>query len=323
MHLDRQSKMIDLHLHYTGSMPRQYVFHKLITSEPKILYSNNIKSLKDFNDWIYSKFTNDYTQNQKAFNEIYNLFQKATKPNNSIRETYKKDTYTLSMWLNSYSIKKYNIIAGPCNSINATYDRLLGMIEGFEAAEKENKNSFGKITITFIRNKNGDITNCHKEQINDICKILQDPYFKKRCSGFDISGYEYPDTALLDKSLELLKYIQEISKQNNLAINTGLHAGEILTNTLEDEIYNDFFIKLLKLKPNNIGHGTFLWSNPNKENILKNFSYGCRFDICPCSNKILTPIQNPYIHLKRLKQLKIQYCLCRDDPSIFNNWILP
>ncbi len=317
--------MIDTHLHYTGSMPRQYVFDRLGLYASDFLIENNINNFDVFCKWIDSRFSDDYVSNRHAFNEVYKVFQLATKvaPSGNIRANYINGAYALSKCLNNIGIHKYTIIAGPCHNIDDTYNRILGMIEGFEKAEKELGYGFGRINLTFIRNDSGGISNCPIGQLADICKILQDPYFTTRCVGFDISGYEYPEEKILKSTLELFKYIKNTSREYGLNMSIGLHAGETITNTPQDAAYDDFFYNLAKLRPDNIGHGTYLWSDTKNDNLLKEFKYGCRFDICPHSNQLLTPIKNATVYLEKLQNIGIQYQLCRDDPAIFNNWRTP
>lgn len=318
--------MIDNHLHYTGSLPRSYIFKKLESNYPSFLKDNNIINFDDFNNYINSRFTDDYKNNIKEFNKIYGLFQFVTKPiSGDIRDTYKEGCYEIAKQAIKYDILEYNIISGPYINIHNTYERYVGMLNGFDMAEKELNNGYGKIIITFIRGQDGKFKNYSDELLNDIFDMIKQPVFNNRIFGFDISGFEFPNKKLLDENINIIKKIISRKKEIGLDINIGLHAGEIITNTPSDLEYNDYFKKLSELDIQRISHGTYLWSNitPEKTDILRLFSNKCTFDICPKSNKLLTPLGKNKEYLSVFKQENIKFTLNRDDPSIFDNWLIP
>lgn len=90
--------MIDNHLHYTGSLPRDYVFSCLQGRNPGFLRDNDIVNIIDFNNYIDSRFGIDYIKNRTAFDNIYTLFQSATKPNsaNDVLSTYETGAYQIA-----------------------------------------------------------------------------------------------------------------------------------------------------------------------------------------------------------------------------------
>lgn len=315
--------MKDVHLHFTGSLSPDYVYNLLKLQNPDFVNKYSIHSATDLSATLRGMFTNDYKLNQKIFNDIYSLIQSVTKPVDykEIYNTYKSASYQLSLNLLKFGISDYTIIAGPDIDINKTYARYVGMIHGFEEAEKSHKSASGKICITFIRDNNGILKNYSYNTLKDICVLLRQEPFKSRCIGFDISGYEYPKESLLNSNLNVLSEILEAKETYGLSASVGLHAGEIITGTQQDYIYDDYFIRLSKLKLDNIGHGTYLWMTPNHQKILKLFAGITRFDICPVSNELLTPVKNVYCCLDNLKKSGIEYTLNRDDPLIFNNWL--
>lgn len=322
MHMDRKSKMKDVHLHFTGSLSPDYAYNLLKLRNPDFINKYSIQSATDLSAALRGMFTNDYKLNQKIFNDVYSLIQSATKPADykETYNTYKSASYQLSLNLLKFGISDYTIIAGPDIDIDKTYARYLGMINGFEEIEKLYKNTSGKICITFIRNNNSVLKNYSYNTLKDICALLKQEPFKSRCIGFDISGYEYPDEKMFNSNLNILSEILETTKIYGLSASIGLHAGEIITGTQQDCLYDDYFIKLSKLKLDNIGHGTYLWMSPKHQKILKLFADTTRFDICPESNELLTPVKNVYSCFDNLKKCGIKFTLNRDDPLIFNNW---
>ena len=315
--------MIDKHLHFTGSLSPIYVYRKLQDSNQAFLDKYSILSPDGLSDTFVSMFGNNYKLNQQKFNELYSLAQSVTKPKNTneIYQTYRLATRELALNLVHSGILDYTIIAGPDSSVDNTYVRYLGMIHGFEDIEKLYKGAKGKICITFIRTQSGELKNYSYKLLSDICKLLQQEPFKSRCVGFDISGYEYPDKGLLESNLCVLSEIIEASKTSGLKASVGLHAGEIITGTTQDELYDEYFVNLSKLQLDNIGHGTYLWANDTRQKILKLFSGHTRFDLCPESNVLLTPVKR--IDSNRLDVLKkcgVEYTINRDDPLFFNNW---
>lgn len=325
MHMDRKSKMKDVHLHFTGSLSPDYVYNLLRLKNPDFINRYSIQSAADLSTTLLGMFTSDYKLNQKIFNDAYSLIQSVTKPDKlvdykEIYNTYKSASYQLSWNLLKLGILDYTIIAGPDIDINKTHARYLGMIHGFEEAEKSHKTASGKICMTFIRNNDGILKNYSYDTLKDICILLHQEPFKSRCVGFDISGYEYPNEELLNSNLDILSQILEAKKTYGLTASVGLHAGEIITGTYQDHLYDDYFIKLSQLKLDNIGHATYLWMSKKHQKILKLFAGTTRFDICPDSNKLLTPVKNVYGCLDTLKKNGIAFTLNRDDPLIFNNW---
>lgn len=314
--------MIDKHLHFTGSLSPTYVFRKLQESNQDFLDKYSILSPNNLSDTFVGMFGNDYKLNQQRFNEMYSLVQYVTKPKDSseIYQTYRLATYELACNLSQLGLLEYTIIAGPNLSIDNTYARYLGMIHGFEDAEKLYKASKGKICITFIRTQSGGFKNYSYKLLQDICKLLQQEPFKSRCTDFDISGYEYPDKNILESNLHTLSEIIDLKKSFGLSASVGLHAGEIITRTSQDELYDSYFIELAQLQPDNIGHGTYLWSTNGKQSILKRFAGRTRFDICPESNVLLTPVKNMINCFDVLKKCGVEYTKNRDDPLFFNNW---
>lgn len=314
--------MKDVHLHFTGSLSPSYVYKRLKETAHPFLISHGISSPDTLSGTFRSLFTSDYNINQNIFNDIYSLIQSVTKPNSDtdVYDVYRVGTYELALHLFKMGITNYTIIAGAAGNIDNTYARYLGMIHGFADAEKLCKKLYGQICITFIRDGGGKLKNYSYNLLKDICRLLQTEPFKSRCVGFDISGYEYPDENLLNSNLHVLEEIIETKKTYGLGTTVGLHAGEIITNTVCDSLYDDYFIKLSQLHPDNIGHGTYLWSEPKRQKILKLFAKNTRFDICPVSNSLLTPVNNISSGIQNLKTCGVAYTLNRDDPLIFNNW---
>jgi len=319
--------MIDNHLHYTGSLPRAYIFKKLCQNNNNFLKNNNISNINDFDNYINSQFSNDYKNNINSFNKIYALFQSVTKPisDNYIRDTYTEGCYEIAIQAIKYNILEYNIIAGPNINIYDTYERYAGMVNGFYIAEKEFNKGYGKIIITFIRGEDGNFKNYSDELLDNIFDMIQEPIFNNRIFGFDISGFEFPDKTILNENINIIKKIISRKAQAGLDINIGLHAGERITNTSNDLEYNDYFKKLSELDIQRISHGTYLWNNMTTEklNILRLFTNRCVFDICPKSNQLLTPLNTDKIPLSLFKKEGINFTLNRDDPSIFDSWSNP
>jgi len=314
--------MKDVHLHFTGSLSPNYVYKRLKETAHPFLKQHSVGIPDELSGAFRGLFTCDYNINQNVFNMIYSLIQSVTKPNmdSDVYQTYRLATYELALNLSGNGITNYTIIAGPMANIDSTYARYLGMIHGFEDAEKVYKNLYGQICITFIRDRNGQLKNYSYNLLTDICRLLQTEPFKSRCIGFDISGYEYPDEKLLNSNLHVLAEIKDVKNSYGLNTSIGLHAGEIITNTVCDTIYDDYFIKLSQLHLDNIGHGTYLWSDPARQKILKLFAKNTRFDICPVSNILLTPVKNITSCFQNLKNSGVAYTVNRDDPLIFNNW---
>lgn len=314
--------MIDKHLHFTGSLSPTYVYRKLHESNHAFLDKYSIVSPGDLSNAFVRMFGNDYKLNQQMFHKMYSLVQSVTKPKDSREtyQTYRLATYELACNLSQLGLLEYTIIAGPDLSIDNTYARYLGMIHGFEDTEKLYKTSNGKICITFIRTQSGEFKNYSYKLLQDICKLLQQEPFKSRCTGFDISGHEYPDKNMLESTLDTLSEIIEVKKSFGLFTSVGLHAGETITGTPQDELYDDYFIKLAQLQLDNIGHGTYLWSTNGKRSILKQFAGRTRFDICPESNALLTTVKDMTNCFDVLKKCGVEYTKNRDDPLFFNNW---
>ena len=137
--------MKDVHLHFTGSLSPDYVYQQLRTKKPTFLDQHSVKTGNELSVLFRNMFSNDYKANQHIFNSIYALIQSVTKPTpyDNIRETYRFATHRLTINLIQHGITNYTIIAGPGIDINNTYERFLGMIEGFKDTEKIYKTANG------------------------------------------------------------------------------------------------------------------------------------------------------------------------------------
>lgn len=205
--------MKDIHLHFTGSLSPDYVYRRLQKVAHPFLARYSVASSDALSGIFRSLFTSNYNINQHVFNEIYSLIQSVTKPdsNADIYQTYRLATYELAINLYNFGFKNYTIIAGPMTDIDGTYARYLGMIHGFEDAEKWHRNLYGQICVTFIRDGSGQLKNYSYSLLKDICRLLQTEPFKSRCVGFDISGYEYPNENLLNSNLCVLEDIIDVN----------------------------------------------------------------------------------------------------------------
>ena len=67
MHMDRKSKMKDVHLHFTGSLSPDYVYNLLKLRNPDFINKYSIQSATDLSAALRGMFTNDYKLNQKIF----------------------------------------------------------------------------------------------------------------------------------------------------------------------------------------------------------------------------------------------------------------
>lgn len=333
MHMDRQAKMRDYHVHFTGSLPRKYIFTKLLEYKRKNelpLDMRGIKTYSQFLDKLDNYFSGDYLYNKSRFFEIYKLFQQITKPTNSTEfpTVYSEGCFEICKNFVNNGISNFDIIAGPCSTIDLTYSRLKNMIEGINRAESLfNKTVNARIRLTFIRNSSGIIKNYSISLLNDIFYLLKEPYFSKRIIGFDISGEEKPLKNYFDENCSIIENIEELNRKTGTHFEIGIHAGENIDNSPDDKKYFLLFRKLLSLNITRICHGTFLWLNIDKEKefLLKSFAEKkVIFDICPTANLLLTPLKShSQIPISFFKEIALPYTFNRDNPSIFGNLIIP
>lgn len=325
--------MRDCHVHFTGSLPREYIFSKFLEYDNKSdlpINMQDIKTLVGFENKLNSYFCSDFEQNKAKFFEIYGFFQKITKPRilSEYPSAYSNGCYEICKNFVRNGLSDFDIIAGPCSNIDLTYIRLKSMIEGIDKAEKYFGHEIGaKIRLTFIRNASGIIKNYSHELLQDIFKMLKEPFFFKRVIGFDISGEEKPKKEYFEENCLILERIIEENKKACLRYDIGIHAGENINNSPEDEVYLQFFEKLKNLDITRICHGTYLWLkiNEKKKELLNSFATkNVIFDICPTANIILTPLTNrSQIPVELFKKIGLKYTLNRDNPSIFGNLTTP
>ena len=202
------------------------------------------------------------------------------------------------------------------------------MIKGIERAEELfNKKVSARIRLTFIRNSAGLIKNYSVPLLKDIFELLKEPYFSKKIIGFDISGEEKPVKSYFEENCSIIENIRELNRKIGTHFEIGIHAGENISNTPEDEEYFLLFRKLLTLDITRICHGTFLWLNidEEKKDLLRAFAdKKVIFDICPKANLLLTPLKSyAQIPTSFFKEIGLPYTFNRDNPSIFDNLIIP
>ena len=325
--------MRDYHIHYTGALPISYIYAKYMGYPHKQNFPlgfGNISSCEAFKQKIENCFSDDYKQNKQNFFEIYKIFQELTKPKKQeeFQKIYSEGCYEICKNLLTHQVHEFDLIAGPCQTIDLTYARLKGMIDGICSAENTlSKNLSVRIRLTFIRNRQGKIKNFSSKLLADIFELLKDPFFSNKVIGFDLSGEEQPIISYFDENCSIIKEISEQNKINNKHFEISIHAGENITNETNNDLYFNLFEKLTTMNINRISHGTFLWldDNPEKRALLKKFALQkVIFDICPTANKKLTPLRDKtQIPLNLFKQIGLQYTFNRDNPSIFNNWLIP
>lgn len=325
--------MRDYHIHFTGSLPRKYIFAKFLEYNKKDdlpLNMQEIKTYTQFLDKLNNSFSRDYQYNKIKFFEIYKLFQKITKPRTAeeYAAAYSDGCFEICKNFVNNGISNFDIISGPCMTIDLTYSRLKNMIKGIERAEELfNKKVSARIRLTFIRNSAGLIKNYSVPLLKDIFELLKEPYFSKRIIGFDISGEEKPIKSYFEENCSIIENIRELNRKIGTHFEIGIHAGENISNTPEDEEYFLLFRKLLTLDITRICHGTFLWLNidEEKKDLLRAFAdKKVIFDICPKANLLLTPLKSyAQIPTSFFKEIGLPYTFNRDNPSIFENLIIP
>ncbi len=325
--------MRDYHIHFTGSLPREYIFAKFLEYNKKDdlpLNMQEIKTYTQFLDKLNNSFSRDYQYNKIKFFEIYELFQKITKPRTAeeYAAAYSDGCFEICKNFVNNGISNFDIISGPCTTIDLTYSRLKNMIKGIERAEELfNKKVSARIRLTFIRNSAGLIKNYSVPLLKDIFELLKEPYFSKRIIGFDISGEEKPIKSYFEENCSIIENIRELNRKIGTHFEIGIHAGENISNTPEDEEYFLLFRKLLTLDITRICHGTFLWLNidEEKKDLLRAFAdKKVIFDICPKANLLLTPLKSyAQIPTSFFKEIGLPYTFNRDNPSIFDNLIIP
>ena len=321
--------MRDFHVHYTGSLPLPYIYERFAAYTDKSSLPSDFRKVTSYDEFrqkILNYFGADHVQNRDKFFEIYSLFQLLTKPQqpSEFFSSYTTGCFEICKNFAAHNLTAFDIIAGPCPTIDLTNARLSAMIEGIEKAKKTLQHKLDvRIRLTFIRNQSGKIKNFSNALLDDIFLLLKDPYFASKIAGFDISGEERPLKDFFDENCDILEKINEKNKAYNTHYETGIHAGENVSGLPEDEEYFYLFERLKNLAVTRICHGTFWWLNQDvrKEKLLQEFAKkNTIFDICPTANLYLTPLTSiDKIPLDYFKNINLKYTLNRDNPSIFNN----
>ena len=321
--------MRDFHVHYTGSLPLEYIYECFLkrgSSKDLPIVLDDVNTYSDFKTKLSSLFSSDYKKNKESFFKIYELFQALTKPQKTedYLSSYQNGCFKICESFAQNHILAFDLIAGPCSTIDLTYLRLKGMIDGIRLAEQKIQHQIDvRLRLTFIRNKNGLMKNYSNELLKEIFYLLKDAYFSDRVIGFDLSGQEKPLKDYFDENCDILQQIIEQNKINGTHYEIGLHAGENIHCLPEDDAYFYFFEKLRKINITRICHGSFLWQDMNekKEDLLQDFAkHSVIFDICPTANVRLTPLENSEkIPFDYFQKIGLKYTLNRDNPSIFNN----
>lgn len=321
--------MRDFHVHYTGSLPLSYIYDCFLRREEKKdlpIALDDVSSCTDFKTKLSGLFSSDYKKNKEAFFKIYELFQALTKPKKTedYFSSYQTGCLKICEHFAKNNISEFDLIAGPCATIDLTSLRLKGMIDGIRLAEQNMQQKIdARIRLTFIRNDNRVMKNFSEGLLKDIFYLLKDPYFSNRVVGFDLSGQEKPLKEFFDENCDILQKIIEQNNINGTHYEIGLHAGENINYLPEDDAYFYLFERLKKLNITRIGHGSFLWQDMNerKEKLLQDFAKrGVVFDICPTANMCLTPLKSgDQIPTDYFKKIGLKYTFNRDNPSIFNN----
>ena len=324
--------MRDFHVHYTGSLPLPYIYERFsaYTDKSKIPAEfREITSYDEFRYKVWNYFSADYVKNRDKFFEIYCLFQHLTKPQQMPEfSLYKTGCLEICKNFAVHNLYAFDIIAGPCSTIDLTYFRLRAMIEGIKEAQQVLRHKQDvRIRLTFIRNQRGIVKNFSDTLLDDIFLLLKDPFFARKIIGFDISGEEKPFRKFFDENCSIIEKIDDKNRIHKTNYEIGIHAGENINFSEEDDEYYYLFNRLANLNINRICHGTFLWFNINeqKKELLHNFARRkVIFDICPTANLYLTPLNNiNQIPLNYFKKINLRYTLNRDNPTIFNNLNIP
>ena len=326
--MDRKTKMRDFHVHYTGSLPRKYLYKKFLLSniqDPLFKFGKN-PTFQHFSKQITSLFTKNYIKNREVFFSIYSFFQTITKPKeySEYQNEYSCGCFEIARNFYEHKIYNFDLIAGPCSTIELTEKRLSGMIEGFKNTQNLiSKRISPKIRLTFIRNSEGKIKNYSEEKLSDLFELLTDKYFSKWIVGFDISGEEFANNSFFNENVQIIKKLTEFNQIFNTKYDVSIHAGENINNFEENDRFYNYFYELTKLNISRISHGTFLWYNLNKkkEDLLRTFSQRkVIFDLCPKANLLLTPLKTrKEIPVEFFDKIGLKYTFNRDNPSIFNN----
>lgn len=336
----------DGHIHYSGSLPINYIHQKLISYIDKyprdkelinnVLFTrlSELKFKKNrLSNIINTSFTDDFKSNYNNFFNLYNFIQILTKPKRTseIRQLYKQGTSEIISCLSKKNINQAIIFAGPVMDLNSTYLRFKGMTDAFRQVQTDKYNY--KIRLTFISKGDGSYSNLDKQSIEELLDLLIDhKEIAKYIDGFDFSGSE------CIKNLDLIVYtinrLNEFKKEftykykSNLTI--SVHAGENFGN-LTPTKHTYMFDTLLNLPIDNIGHGIFLWiphkcinfsKNINKERfnlLMKAVKRGITFEICPTSNVLFSPL-NSYqdIPINYFNDIGLKYTINSDNMTILN-----
>lgn len=345
----------DCHMHYTGSLPIDYIWQKLLNGGHELLelekrwlnvFGNNLKLDDCFNSsegpellrkyLINNLFTpNNTKQNQHKFFNLYSLFQTITKPR-SIKDSaqfYEEGVYAILKSGYKEGVSSFEIIAGPRKNIDITDLRINNMVRGFLRFSREtNLTIDAKIRLTIIRNSFNSYLNLDSNSLNNLFTLLKNnPGLLEYISGFDFSGYENPvETELMFRTISEIK---EFSLNIKRKLNISVHAGEDLINWAPRD-YIKYFQDLVKQPISTIGHGTFLWI-PKKYLKLSNSEERIRlvllsefakkrvvFEICPTASLLLTPIHDyNEIPFDLFKSIGLRYSINTDNKTIFSTTI--
>ena len=340
----------DNHLHYTGSLPIDFVWRKLI--EQLNLFTNGglledlfsieltegLKKGANLDD-LFLRFKNeieqmlriddDYTQNYEHFFKLYQLFQSVTKPKGSkdIRSSYQAGMAAIISELVKTEVSSFDIFAGPLLDAAKTKSRILGMIQGIQ----DNKHLIdGSVRLTFISSGDGYV-NLNEQSLASLLELIaNNRLIAKYVSGFDFSGRESVKNldTISSVASQISSYNNTLASPNDRRLKVSVHAGEDL-NDISPADYLRYFDQLLDLPINSIGHGIFLWipdelvhyspnMNRSRRKLLEKMAEnGIELELCPTSNAVFSPLTSlEAIPIHQFKEIGLKYSINTDNMSI-------
>lgn len=352
------TKYTDNHTHFTGSLPLEFVcgllqkrklpLHEHQSTWRKVFGNLDYDTCLDTGNFdnkylaeifrvsLSKTFNSDPKHNIQLFFDIYSLFQYWTKSNdlNEVTDLFVDGTEAIAKDFYQDGTRSFEIIAGPLIDWQRTKLRIDSMIAGLNNAERKLEvDSFGKIRLTYIKNRDGLYINYFPLTLTQILdKIEFDQGWEDKISGFDFSG-----TEVAKDYRDQFEILGLINKYNKLRIQSGKHRLPISVHAGEDVINNkpsdllDYFEKLIETGIDRIGHCTFLWlpekylrlskaENRQRSILLEQLaSKNIEIEICPTTNLLLSPLSAySEISLDKLDRIGVAYTINTDNRTILS-----
>lgn len=315
------------HNHIDGSLPLDFL-RKKIAEHPQIPDSllaswqkifavdHQTITTQQYSEKIKATFTSDSQENLKTLFALYSLLRKLVQTRYEQEKGsiyaegsyYYESSYAIAQELLGQDLDRFVLLIGTTNQVQQFIGSLEGVTQGFTLAEqKRGAPPTGFVRLTFSRAADGTIKNCSPDSLRQTLTFLDnDPYLRQRVDGFDFCGHENPQQ--LEPTLELLEILtkyNQICQQDKTRepYVISIHAGENCYDwTAEDHL--NALEQLLNLSWDLVGHGSFLWlpnrvlditaaeDKARRDLLVAYGQSGKRFEICPTSNMLLTPMES-------------------------------